>query len=120
MGLLNVENWELFLDGHKFKLPLEGIHNARNFMLALAVAIELNIPLDLLSEIQVTLPSGRDNLLRIGGVNVLDETYNASPEAMYASLELLISLPRCHFAVLGKMLELGLSGRFKTYCFYIP
>jgi UDP-N-acetylmuramoyl-tripeptide--D-alanyl-D-alanine ligase len=40
-------------------------------------------------------------------VEVLDETYNASPEAMLAALELLASRPGRRFAVLGTMLELG-------------
>jgi UDP-N-acetylmuramoyl-tripeptide--D-alanyl-D-alanine ligase len=38
---------------------------------------------------------------------VLDETYNASPEAVLAALELLASQPGRRFAVLGTMLELG-------------
>ena len=38
---------------------------------------------------------------------VLDETYNASPESVSASLELLTQYPGRHFAVLGTMLELG-------------
>ena len=38
---------------------------------------------------------------------MLDETYNASPEAVLAALELLNSQPGRRFAVLGKMLELG-------------
>ena len=38
---------------------------------------------------------------------VLDETYNASPESVISSLELLVSKPGRHFAVLGTMLELG-------------
>jgi UDP-N-acetylmuramoyl-tripeptide--D-alanyl-D-alanine ligase len=43
----------------------------------------------------------------IGGVQVLDETYNASPEAVLASLDLLAAQPGRRFAVLGTMLELG-------------
>ena len=38
---------------------------------------------------------------------VLDETYNASPESVIASLEVLVTKPGRHFAVLGTMLELG-------------
>ncbi|MDP5123831.1 MAG: UDP-N-acetylmuramyl peptide synthase, partial [Cyanobium sp. MAG_04] len=41
------------------------------------------------------------------GVLILDETYNASPEAVRAALELLAQQPGRHFAVLGTMLELG-------------
>jgi UDP-N-acetylmuramoyl-tripeptide--D-alanyl-D-alanine ligase len=38
---------------------------------------------------------------------VLDETYNASPEAVQAALALLQRQPGRRFAVLGTMLELG-------------
>jgi len=38
---------------------------------------------------------------------VLDETYNASPEAVMAALALLARQPGRRFAVLGTMLELG-------------
>lgn len=38
---------------------------------------------------------------------MLDETYNASPEAVLAALALLHRQPGRHFAVLGTMLELG-------------
>jgi UDP-N-acetylmuramoyl-tripeptide--D-alanyl-D-alanine ligase len=40
-------------------------------------------------------------------VLVLDETYNASPEAVLASLDLLARQHGRRFAVLGTMLELG-------------
>ena len=38
---------------------------------------------------------------------MLDETYNASPEAVLAALDLLAAQPGRRFAVLGTMLELG-------------
>ena len=38
---------------------------------------------------------------------IRDRTYNASPESVIASLELLVGKPGRHFAVLGTMLELG-------------
>ena len=40
-------------------------------------------------------------------VTVLDESYNASPEAVMAALELLAVQPGRRFAVLGTMRELG-------------
>ncbi|MCH9714441.1 MAG: UDP-N-acetylmuramyl peptide synthase, partial [Cyanobacteria bacterium] len=42
-----------------------------------------------------------------GGLTVLDETYNASPEAVLAALDLLAAKYGRRFAVLGTMLELG-------------
>ena len=91
--------------------PLEGRHNARNLLLALAVAFEQGISAADLAALEVTLPGGRSRRLQLtgafDGVTVLDETYNASPEAMLASLEVLQQQGGRRFAVLGTMLELG-------------
>ena len=78
-------------------------------MLALAVAAELDVPLMELQSIAVEVPGGRNRRLTIGNLKVLDETYNASPEAVLAALELLAQQPGRRFAVLGTMLELGES-----------
>ena len=94
-------------------LPLPGRHNARNLLLALAVAQELGVDPATLSSLEVEVPGGRSRRLTIGGLELLDETYNASPEAVLAALELLASQSLAEggrrFAVLGTMLELGES-----------
>jgi UDP-N-acetylmuramoyl-tripeptide--D-alanyl-D-alanine ligase len=97
----------LLPEGQRIPVPLPGRHNGRNLMLALAVAEELGVPLAALGNLEVDLPGGRSHRLRVGRVEVLDETYNASPEAVLAALELLASGPGRRFAVLGTMLELG-------------
>ncbi len=53
---------------------------------------------------------GRQQLERLGGLRLILDTYNASPQSMLAGLELLrLSAPRGarKLAVLGDMLELG-------------
>lgn len=94
-------------------LPLAGRHNARNLLLALAVALELGVAPAALSDLTVEVPGGRNRRLQLSGVTVLDETYNASPEAMLAALDLLAAQPlavgAARYAVLGTMLELGES-----------
>ena len=55
------------------------------------------------------MPGGRNRRLSIGTITVLDETYNASPEAVLAALDLLAQQSGRRFAVLGTMLELGAS-----------
>lgn len=97
----------LELQKQRFNLPLEGKHNARNLLLALAVARELNVSWDTLTDLDVDVPGSRNRQLQIDEFTVLDETYNASPEAVIAALELLASKPANRFAVLGTMLELG-------------
>ena len=97
----------LTFDGHSLSLPLQGRHNARNLLLAVAVARELGVADEALEDLQVSVPGGRNRRLRQGGLTVLDESYNASPEAVLAALELLAVQPGRRFAVLGTMLELG-------------
>ncbi|QPN70362.1 UDP-N-acetylmuramoyl-tripeptide--D-alanyl-D-alanine ligase [Synechococcus sp. CBW1108] len=95
------------LTGVEVAMPLEGVHHARNLLLALAVARELGLEPARWQPLEVALPGGRSRRLEIGGVRLLDETYNASPEAVLASLDLLARQPGRRFAVLGTMLELG-------------
>lgn len=55
------------------------------------------------------LPSGRLNSISISpGLRVIDDSYNASPDAMISALETLrVSSERVKVAVLGEMRELG-------------
>ena len=49
----------------------------------------------------------RGELVRLDGVTIVDDSYNASPASMVAALEMLRGLPGRRVAVLGEMLELG-------------
>tara|TARA_Y100001968_G_scaffold187355_1_gene171773 strand:+ start:44728 stop:46128 length:1401 start_codon:yes stop_codon:yes gene_type:complete len=107
IGSFDHETDLLEIEGQTLKLPLEGEHNVMNFMLALAVAKELKISFREIQDINIKSSPGRNYSFQLGGITILDETYNASPESVNASMELLMSKPGRHFAVLGKMLELG-------------
>ncbi|MFM7635860.1 MAG: UDP-N-acetylmuramoyl-tripeptide--D-alanyl-D-alanine ligase [Cyanobacteriota bacterium] len=97
--------------GGPVPVPLPGRHNARNLLLALAVARHLGVDPATLTNLTVELPGGRCRRQRLAGITLLDETYNASPEAVLAALDLLAREPLAsggrRFAVLGTMLELG-------------
>ena len=95
------------LGDHSYNCPLEGRHNARNFLLAIAVAHALGVEPSDLEQLEVEVPGGRNRRRQIGALTILDETYNASPEAVFAALDLLAAQPGRRFAVLGTMLELG-------------
>ena len=107
VGSLDCQEEILELAGVALPVPLEGVHHARNLMLAMAVARELGLEPERWRPLQVDLPGGRSRRLQQNGVLILDETYNASPEAVLAALELLAQQPGRRFAVLGTMLELG-------------
>ncbi len=52
--------------------------------------------------------TGRQTVFEIKDITVIDDTYNASPDSMRASLNVLLAYaPRRRIAVLGGMLELG-------------
>lgn len=82
---------------------------------AIAIASELNIPIDVAcaSLSNSNKPRGRMRILE--GMNyskIVDDTYNASPMATEHGLATLASLDRSHkIAVLGDMLELGKHSR---------
>lgn len=49
----------------------------------------------------------RGQLIRAGGITIVDDSYNASPGSVAAALELLAGMPGRRIAVLGAMRELG-------------
>lgn len=105
-----IDNDTICVEEMQLPLPLPGCHNASNFMAALAVAKVLQINFSYLtSGLTVNLPSGRAQRYELpSDVAILDETYNAAPESMLASLQLLMQTPgKRHIAVLGAMKELG-------------
>jgi UDP-N-acetylmuramoyl-tripeptide--D-alanyl-D-alanine ligase len=58
---------------------------------------------------QASLPGGRAAVLEIGGVTVINDTYNANPASMAAALDLLQAVrgARRTVVVVGTMRELG-------------
>jgi UDP-N-acetylmuramoyl-tripeptide--D-alanyl-D-alanine ligase len=108
------------LDGMRFVLRAEGtrrpmtiptlgrlsVHNA---LAGAAVGRIAGLSFD---EIEAGLAGGwaaphRVQLVRLGAVTIVDDSYNASPRSVVAALELLAGLPGRRVAVLGQMLELG-------------
>jgi UDP-N-acetylmuramoyl-tripeptide--D-alanyl-D-alanine ligase len=104
--------------GQTVTLPVVGFHQIENAMLALAVGREGGAdPARAVAALAgVRLPGGRSTMLEIGGLTVIDDTYNANPTSLRAALELARWLAarrgRPLAVVVGSMLELGReSGR---------
>ncbi|MEH2109773.1 UDP-N-acetylmuramoyl-tripeptide--D-alanyl-D-alanine ligase [Nostoc sp.] len=105
-----IDNETMEVAGIELPLPLPGRHNATNFLAALAVAKVLGIDwASLKGGVMVDMPTGRSQRFNLpNDVVILDETYNAAPEAMIAALQLLADTPgKRKIAVLGAMKELG-------------
>ncbi len=90
-------------------LPWDGVHQADNAAAAAAVGWALGLPL---GEVAARLgqASAEDSHFRrmeVGGLTILDDTYNASPASALAGLAVLAQESGRRLAVLGDMLELG-------------
>lgn len=86
-----------------------GRHNVQNALCAAAVGklaglTEEEIRRGLLN---FEATEGRQKIYELSGVRIIDDTYNANPDSMRASLSVLGSFEGRRIAVLGDMLELG-------------
>jgi UDP-N-acetylmuramoyl-tripeptide--D-alanyl-D-alanine ligase len=96
--------------GMDFESPLSGRHGVSNVLAGIAAARALGIAPDLLRDAVRTLTVGkmRGERLERHGVTIINDCYNANPEAMRSMVEVLRGIPaQRRIAVLGEMLELG-------------
>lgn len=97
-------------------LPTPGQHNIYNALAAIAAARILKIGKKSIKKgLEIFTPSGKrmEVINCKNGIKVINDTYNANPQSMAASIEVLSDIPGRKIAVLGDMLELG--PRSKTY-----
>jgi UDP-N-acetylmuramoyl-tripeptide--D-alanyl-D-alanine ligase len=89
-----------------------GEHIARNVVAALAaVALVDGDVLNAAAALKnFAALKGRGARFEVGGIQVIDESYNANPASMSAALALLAAAPGRKLAVLGDMLEMGEGG----------
>ena len=94
----------------RFRLPVPGRHNALDAALAAGAGLVFGIPLEeaASSLALLTLTGGRLTVENAGGLRLIDDAYNASPDSVRAALDVLASVREGRrYAVLGDMLELG-------------
>jgi UDP-N-acetylmuramyl pentapeptide synthase len=103
----------LHLDGHQGRvyLPLSGSHQIRNALVAAAVghAMGLMLPEIVAGLGRVHPAKMRQEILHIGDILLIDDSYNASPQSMAAAFEVIAQVGghRRRILALGEMRELG-------------
>jgi UDP-N-acetylmuramoyl-tripeptide--D-alanyl-D-alanine ligase len=93
------------------KLPVPGLHMVQNALLAVAAGRVFGVSLEDCAAglLAAPLTKARLQIRDIGGVQFLDDSYNANPDSMKAALRALVELDADgqRIAVLGEMRELG-------------
>jgi len=91
-------------------VPLPGKHMVSNALAAAAVGDALGLSgAEIAKGIRKFTPSGMrcDTFTTAKGLTIIDDSYNANPAAMKATLDVLQTAPGRRIAILGDMLELG-------------
>lgn len=94
-------------------LRLLGAHNAHNAMAALAVAREAGVDTTAAAAALASLTPGdkRGEVIDLGGITILNDSYNSNPEALRSMIRTLAARPAGRrILVAGEMLELGDHG----------
>jgi UDP-N-acetylmuramoyl-tripeptide--D-alanyl-D-alanine ligase len=99
--------------GETVTLPVLGLHQMQNATIALAVAQRVGVEHDaaVRALAHVQLPEGRGNVRSMGGLLVIDDSYNSNPSSLRQAVQTATWLARRQrrplVVVVGTMLELG-------------
>ena len=113
----NGTEFSVVLNGEKkdgFFIPVLGKHNiyAALFAYAAVFALKENEADAIKGISRFEKPKMRQNIFQLGGITIIEDCYNASPESMKAALDVQAGIVKRNgkgrsVALLGNMLELG-------------
>ena len=91
------------------QIPVPGLHMVHNAVAACAMALSAGVPLtDLRALTNFVNAKGRLQQKRsLRGALIIDDTYNANPDAFRAAVDVLASFPAPRVIVMGAIGELG-------------
>jgi len=93
------------------ELSVMGVHNVNNAIVALALAVQYDVPLAGAKQaLKAYQPIAMRGVIKeVKGVHIIDDTYNASPDSINSNLHALFdySATGAKIAILADVLELG-------------
>lgn len=95
------------------EINLAGAHNVYNAMVAFSVGLKMDMAEEAIREGLLSYKAAkmRQNIYNVGGITVIEDCYNASPESMSAAINVLGDTAKAKggrmIALLGDMRELG-------------
>ena len=97
----------------RFELSVPGLHNIRNALAAIAASLAAGASLESAARALQVFRAVKGRMHRTstaGGAVLIDDTYNANPESVYAAIEVLAACAEPRVLVLGDMGEIGEHG----------
>jgi len=93
----------------EFFTPLLGLNNVYNCFIALKVTEKLGIDIEGQKNAirKIEPEKGRMEPIKIDGLLIINDTYNANPASMKSAIDFVSHLKRRKILILGDMLELG-------------
>ncbi|MCD8377979.1 MAG: UDP-N-acetylmuramoyl-tripeptide--D-alanyl-D-alanine ligase [Candidatus Gastranaerophilales bacterium] len=100
---------EFIYKNNIYRLNIEGDYNIENSLAAIETGLRLNISPELISKgLSEYKPiEKRWQTVNIGGYKIINDSYNANPESMRATLKTVFKLYKDIVVILGDMGELG-------------
>ena len=95
------------------QMKVRGEHNFKNALAATAVAQSLGLSKEVIAKgLEAFEPlKGRGVVFKTAQFSLIDDAYNANPDSMRASIDILASMPSPRLLVAADMLELGEKSR---------
>ena len=98
-------------------LPVEGLHHVIDSLAAVSVGLHMGLTPEQIAQSLSAFQNmeGRQEIFEAKGCTIIKDCYNAGPESMAAALAVLGNRSGRKIAVLGDMLELGVTTQAEHY-----
>ena len=111
-NMLDIDKGIITVNSSLFKVPYKTEAFARNFLASYSIADSIGIDRENIQKVlnDFTLPEGRGDIFEIGGVKIINDTYNANLDSMIKGISQLSAMKKSNIkiaVIIADMLELS-------------